>query len=284
MFILRGMARLPLSILYLLSDFVAFLAFHLIKYRYKIIFANLKKSFPEKTEKEILQLTREFYVNLTDWLVETLKASVMSAEQLQKRVKFVNTTVLETYLKEGKSVVIMATHQFNWEWMLLAGCLQFKIPIDAIYMPVSNKKVEEFVLQIRSRFGGLPIPKDETLPTVVKRIKEQRIIALVADQIPAKDNQNKYWTNFLHQDTAFYMGAESLPKITKLPVVFMAIRKVKRGYYEVTLEKIAEPPYQYQTEEILPVYVQKTEKLITSDPAGWLWSHRRWKYQRGAYE
>jgi len=284
MFILRGMAKLPLSILYVLSGFVAFIAFYLIKYRYKVVQSNLKRSFPEKTEKEILKLTRKFYLNLTDWLVETLKASVMSPAQLQKRVTFLNTEILDNYLRDGKSVVIMATHQFNWEWMLLAGCLQFKTPIDAIYMPVSNKKVEEFVLKVRSRFGGAPIPKDETLPTVVKRIKEQRIIALVADQIPAKDNQNKYWTTFLHQNTAFYMGAESLPKITKLPVVFMAIRKVKRGYYEVTLEKIAEPPYEYQAEEILPVYVRKTEKLISSDPAGWLWSHRRWKYQRGAYE
>ena len=275
---------MPLSILYVLSGFVAFIAFYLIKYRYKVVQSNLKRSFPEKTEKEILKLTRKFYLNLTDWLVETLKASVMSPAQLQKRVTFLNTEILDNYLRDGKSVVIMATHQFNWEWMLLAGCLQFKTPIDAIYMPVSNKKVEEFVLKVRSRFGGAPIPKDETLPTVVKRIKEQRIIALVADQIPAKDNQNKYWTTFLHQDTAFYMGAESLPKITKLPVVFMAIRKVKRGYYEVTLEKIAEPPYEYQAEEILPVYVRKTEKLISSDPAGWLWSHRRWKYQRGAYE
>ncbi|SDZ96763.1 lysophospholipid acyltransferase family protein [Pedobacter hartonius] len=284
MVLLRGMAKLPLSVLYVISGIVAFFAYHVIRYRYKVIFTNLQQSFPEKDDREIRKLTRQFYLNLTDWLVETLRASEMSAGELEKRVRFVNTGVLDKHLEQGKSVITMATHQFNWEWMLLAGSLRFKVPVDAVYTPVSNKKVEEFILRTRSRFGGLPIPKDETLPVVAKRIKEQRIIGLVADQMPAKDNQHKYWTTFLNQDTAFFMGAESLPKITKLPVVFMAVHKVKRGYYEVKLEEIAQPPYNYQENQILPAYVQRAEQLIRANPDGWLWSHRRWKYQRGAYE
>jgi len=284
MILLRRMARLPLSILYLFSDMLGFLAFYVLKYRYKVVIENMQKSFPEKSEKEIKRLTKQFYFNLSDWVVETLKASEMSENDLKKRVKFLNTAPLENHLKNGKSVIVMATHQFNWEWMLLAGGVYFNVPVDAIYQPLSNKKVEEFILQIRSRFGGLPIPKDEALPVVLKRIKEQRIIGLVADQIPAKDNQHKYWTNFLNQDTAFFMGAESLPKMTQMPVVLMAINKVKRGYYEVKLEEIAQPPYDFQQVQILPVYVRKAEEQIKSNPDGWLWSHRRWKYQRGAYE
>jgi len=284
MFLLRRMAKLPLSILYVISNCVAFLAYHVIRYRYKVIYSNLKLSFPEKTEAEVRQLIKQFYLNMSDWLVETLRASEMTAEELDKRVRFVNTTVLERYLEEGKSVITMATHQFNWEWMLLAGSIKFKVPVDAVYMPISNKKVEEFVLKIRSRFGGNPIPKDDTLPLVAKRIREQRIIGLVADQMPSKDNQQKYWTTFLNQETAFFMGTESLPKMTKLPVVFMAVHKVRRGYYEVKLEEIAQPPYSYDNRQILPAYVRHAEKLIRANPAGWLWSHRRWKYQRGAYE
>jgi len=284
MFVLRRMAKLPLSVLYIISSFVAFLAFHVIRYRYKVIYNNLKQSFPEKTEMELKKLTKQFYLNLTDWMVETLRAAEISAEELEERVKFVNTNVLDKYLKQGKSVITMATHQFNWEWMLLAGSVKFKVPVDAVYMPISNKKVEAFILKMRSRFGGIPIPKDEALPAVARQIREQRIIGLVADQMPAKDNQQKYWTTFLNQETAFFMGTESIPKITKLPVVFMGVHKVKRGYYEVRLEEIAAPPYSYQDHQILPAYVQRAEQLIRDYPEGWLWSHRRWKYQRGAYE
>jgi KDO2-lipid IV(A) lauroyltransferase len=284
MILLRAMARLPLSVLYLFSSLLAFFAFRVFKYRYKVVHENLKKSFPEKNEKEIAELAAQFYPNLTDWIVETLKASAMSEKELLKRVKFVNAEVLEKYLSQNKSVIVMATHQFNWEWMLLAGGARFKVPVDAIYQPVSNKKIENFILEIRSRFGCSPIPKDETLPIVLKRIKEQRIIGLVADQMPAKDNQQRYWTNFLNQDTAFFMGTESLPKLTKMPVVMVGINKVRRGYYEIVLEEIAHPPYDFERMQILPVYVRKVEQQIKLNPESWLWSHRRWKYQRGAYE
>jgi KDO2-lipid IV(A) lauroyltransferase len=284
MFLLKALARLPLSLLYILSDFISFINFYLVKYRYDVVYTNLKNSFPEKSEKEIRILIKKFYLNLTDWFVETLKASQMSAEELQRRIKFIDGAVIDHYLTQGRSVIAMATHQFNWEWMLLAGCLRFKVPIDAIYMPVSNKKMEAFMLNIRSRFGGLPIPKDETLPTIMKRIKEQRIIGLVADQKPAQDHQKKYWAIFLNQETAFFMGTESLPKLTKMPAVFMGIHKIRRGYYEVRVEEIAHPPYDYQQIQVLPIYIRKAEELIRSEPDGWLWSHRRWKYKRGAYE
>jgi len=284
MILLRAMAKLPLSILYLISSFTAFLTYNIFKYRYRVVYKNLKNSFPEKDEKEIKALTKKFYLNFTDWMVETLKASAISEKELLQRVTFTNPELLDEYLKGSKSIIAMATHQFNWEWMLLAGSARFKVPIDPIYQRLSNKKIEEFILEIRSRFGGAPIPKDESLSVILKRIKEQRIIGLVADQIPAKDNQNKYWTNFLNQDTAFFMGAESLPKMTKMPVVLMSINKTKRGYYEVTLEEIAKPPYDFNEIQILPVYVRKVEEQIKQHPDAWLWTHRRWKYQRAAYE
>jgi KDO2-lipid IV(A) lauroyltransferase len=87
MILLRRMARLPLSILYLFSDILGFLAFYVLKYRYKVVIENMQKSFPEKSEKEIKKLTKQFYFNLSDWIVETLKASEMSENDLKKRVK-----------------------------------------------------------------------------------------------------------------------------------------------------------------------------------------------------
>jgi len=284
MFFFRLFSKLPFFVLYAFADLLAFIAFRLVRYRYTVVFENMTKSFPEKTHKEIRQLAKQFYHHMADWMIETLKALSMSEQTLKERVIFKNTKSLQQLLQEKKSLIVLTAHQFNWEWVLLSGNLTFGLPIDAIYMPVSNPTVEKLLLAIRSRFGGLPIPKDQTLPTIVKRIKEQRMIAMVADQRPAQDIPDKYWTTFLHQDTAFYMGTESLPKLTRLPVFFMATRKIKRGYYEVTIEKLAEPPYQYQQKEILPAYIHRVEDLIKEHPDNWLWSHNRWKYGKGAYD
>lgn len=284
MFFLKILSRLPLSLLYLLSDLLAFLAFGFIKYRRRVVFENLSKAFPDKKDQELQKIAKRFYRHMADWLVETIKAATLSEAQLKKRVVFSNTTILQDYLNQEKSVIVLTAHQFNWEWVLLAGCLTFKTPIDAIYMPVNSKKIESLLLSIRSRFGGLPIPKDEALVTLGKRIKNKRIIAMIADQRPPQPMADKYWTSFLGQETAFYPGAESLPKFTKLPVFFMRTRKVKRGHYTVSIEKIAEPPYNYHQQEIMPLYIKKVEEILQERPDNWLWTHKRWKYARGAYE
>lgn len=284
MFLLNILRKLPLSVLYLLSDCLAFIAFSIVKYRRKVVFDNLSKAFPDKERKELSKIARKFYKHMADWLVETLKASNLSEAQLGKRVDFRNTASIREYLDQDKSVIVLTAHQFNWEWVLLSGCLAFETPIDAIYMPVNNKRVESLLLAIRSRFGGLPIPKDEALPTLIKRIKKKRIIAMVADQRPPQHVTDKYWAHFLQQETAFYPGAESLPKFTKLPVFFLRTRKIGRGRYTVSIEKIAEPPYDYLKKEIMPTYIEKVEELLKEHPDNWLWTHKRWKYARGAYE
>jgi KDO2-lipid IV(A) lauroyltransferase len=58
------------------------------------------------------------------------------------------------------------------------------------------------------------------------------------------------------------------------------MKKLKRGYYEINFEKIAEPPYMKGDHTILDRYVEKIEQQIREKPAGWLWSHRRWKHKR----
>ena len=54
----------------------------------------------------------------------------------------------------------------------------------------------------------------------------------------------------------------------------------KRGYYEVELIKIAEPPYEKGNFDMIENYIKATEEVIKKDPAGWLWSHKRWKKKR----
>ncbi|MEH6304657.1 lysophospholipid acyltransferase family protein [Olivibacter sp. CPCC 100613] len=284
MFFLKMLSKLPLSVLYCLADFLAFIAFNVIKYRRSVVFDNLSKAFPAKQKAELNKIAKKFYMHLADWLIETLKASNLSETQLKRRVHFEHTELIREYLDQDKSVIVLTAHQFNWEWVLLSGCLAFEAPIDAIYMPVSNKRVESFLLSIRSRFGGSPIPKDEALSILVKRIKKKRIIAMVADQRPPQHATDKYWSHFLQQETAFYLGPETLPKFIKLPVFFMRTHKTGRGRYTVSIEKIAEPPYDYLKKEIMPLYIEKLEELLEKHPDNWLWTHKRWKYTRGAYE
>ncbi|MEM7548046.1 MAG: lysophospholipid acyltransferase family protein [Bacteroidota bacterium] len=282
-FFLKLLSRLPLSVLYILSDVLAWWARVIFKYRRETVFENLKKSFPDKSEEEIKKIAKGFYTNLSDLVVETLKAISIDKNDLASRVQFNNIEMLQDYLQTKQSVIMIAIHQCNWEWMLLAGCIKLPFPIDAVYLKLNNPNMEKLMFETRSRFGGNPIPTTNALMEIMKRNRSTRAFAMLADQVPHK-SVDKYWSTFLNQDTAFQLGTEQLPKLTKDPIIFMSMKRVKRGFYEVDMIKIAEPPYAKGRDfYIIESYKEVAEQLVKDHPTDWLWSHRRWKYKKPLY-
>jgi len=277
MLFIRLLAKLPLSALYALSDFLFVLTYYVIRYRRKLVRKNIRRSFPEKTKAIRARLEREFYHNLCDYGIETIKLLTIDKDELGKRVLFKNTEKLEEYKARNQSVILLASHQFNWEWLVAAGNFSLPIPVDFVYQPIENSSVDHFLLTCRSRFGAYPIRRNDVAREIVKRKNILRGIAIVADQYPGQKRDKRFFTAFLNQTTAFFYGANQLATLTKYPVIFAAVKKIKRGYYEVSLVSIAEPPYEKDSPIIIERYAKAAEKVILDYPAGWLWSHNRWK-------
>ncbi len=280
MYFLKIFSKIPLSLLYRLSDGLYFIIYRVIGYRKKIVFENLRQSFPNKTEVEIKVIAKKFYRRFCDFGVETIKAISISKKEIRERVHLVNPEFLDSPIKNGSSLVFMASHQFNWEWGALCTATHMDIPLDPVYQKLSNKQFNDFMIQTRSRFGGTPIEKDATVKNVVKNRNKRRALALVADQTPPMHLKNIYWTNFLNRDTPFYMGVETISKLGNMPVYFMQISSPRRGYYEINFKELGLPPYQKDSIKVLDAYIKATEEQIIKDPSGWLWTHKRWKHKR----
>ncbi len=281
--IFKAVSFLPLWVLYIISDILYVIMYYVVRYRYPVVKENIEKAFPEKDQKEQLVIIKNFYRNLGDFMMETLKGMSISADEINQRVVIKDKEAIERYFKQGQSVLIMTSHQFNWEWLLFACCLQLSAPMNPVYKLLNNGYFDRLMIKTRSRFGSKPIEMQETLMEVVKRKSTLNGFGLIADQIPLPDAE-KYWTTFLGRDTAFFVGSEKIAHMTKYPVVFAGIKKVKRGYYEVYFEDISAPPYDKQSHTILDTYVVKSEKILREQPDNWLWSHRRWKYQKPLYD
>ena len=279
MLFLKVLSKLPLPILYLLSDFLYLLTCHIFKYRMKLIKGNLRTAFPEKTEQEINLITRTFYRNLCDLLVEILKTLSLSEKELSARVQITNIELPLQYLLDGRSIIVLSGHLCNWEWLLSACMIRGKFPIDAVYKPLSSKFSDKLMLKIRSRFGASPIPMNDTLREQVKKKNIPHTLAMVADQTPLK-NEIQHWTKFFNQDTPYYVGADKIGKMLGMPVLFAGMKKVKRGYYEIHFRKIAEAPYQGEGFPVTDQFNKILEEEIRKEPASWLWSHRRWKHKK----
>jgi|JI10StandDraft_1071094.scaffolds.fasta_scaffold00415_18 KDO2-lipid IV(A) lauroyltransferase len=280
MFFLKLLSRIPLPILYWFSDFLFFMSYRVVGYRRKLVKKNLKRSFPEKSKAELKSIEKEFYKNLCDYAVETLKLLTISEAELRKRMQFTNLPAVKAILDTETSIIMFASHQFNWEWLLAAGSLNH--PIDFVYQQQSSKLFDNFSLAGRMRFGAYPIKREQVARESISRKSITRGIAIMADQFPGKKRDKKYWTTFLNQDTAFFQAISQLTVMLQYPVVYTAIRKKKRGYYEAEYMVIDNPPYEKGSDLMVDHYARATEKIIKENPAGWLWSHNRWKKKRSA--
>ena len=277
MLLIRILSRLPLRILYIVSDLLFLVSFYLVRYRRRLVRKNLRNSFPEKSQEHLARIEREFFRNLCDYAVESLKLVSISKEELSKRMVFKNPEVLQKFSEENQSILFLASHQFNWEWILVSASINFPMAIDFVYQPINSKFFDELILKIRTRFGALPIKRDEVARELVRRKNILRGVASVADQYPGYGHDKKYLTRFLNQETAFFMGTKQLALLTQYPALYYPIRKVRRGYYEAYPVIIASPPYPKDSLAVVSSYVKIVEELIREEPAGWLWSHNRWK-------
>ena len=136
--------------------------------------------------------------------------------------------------------------------------------------------------EARRRFGANPIPHKHFLYEVMRRGDEPRAYALLADQTPLA-KVPKHWIRFLNRDTAFFLGPERIARYLDASVVYVAMKRVRRGYYDVHIDVIAEPPYDDDAgPAIAEAYARHLEATILASPADWLWIHNKWKYPKPA--
>jgi len=270
---------LPLRILYLLSDFLYILIFYVIRYRKKVVYNNLRNSFPEKSEKEIIIIAKSFYRHLCDLFIESVKVINLSKEQLDKRVNYINDEMLKDLYEREKDIALVSGHYGNWEWMVN---LQLKLMhrLLIIYRPLKNKFINELVYNIRIKFGITMIPMKEIFRESIKYKQKKELITIyfLADQRPPR--RNKFWTTFLNQETPFFTGSETMAKKFNMAVVYLNLQKVERGYYNVEFKKLYEDTKDIPDFEITKKVVKTIEDSIIKKPEYWLWSHNRWKHKR----
>jgi len=272
---------LPFRVIYWLSDLTCFILKDVLKYRRAVILQNLNNAYPDLDEESISKIAAGFYRNMSDVMLETIKGYRISRQQLKERCKIKNPELLERYHREGKSVLMVFGHFCNWEWSFMSVAVQTPQETCAVYKPLSNKHFDRLFLKIRSRFVTRMLPMKSSARTILKHKSENKplISGLLADQSPTK-SESDYWVNFLNQETLVYLGVEKLAKKTNNEVVFIRINRVSRGKYELELVPILENQGSESPHSITDAHVKELEDLIQSNPANWLWSHKRWKHKR----
>jgi len=275
-------ALLPFWLLYLLSDILFMLVYYLVRYRRKLVRKNLENSFPGITKKEVTKIEHQFYHHLCDYFVETIKTLHLSEEEASRRMRFENPEIINRLTKEGKSCLLSLGHYGNWEWVP-AIVTHFRPGVEQgiIYKKLHSQAFDQLFLRIRSRFSSRPLEMKRAFRKMIRLQQDGRtmVVGFLTDQRPP-GYLNDYWTTFLNQDTLVQTGMEKIARHLGMSVVYLDITKVKRGHYVGKICVISNDASQETEFAIMERYMRKLEENILKEPAYYLWSHNRWKFQK----
>lgn len=275
-FFLYILSLFPFWALYLLSDLIYIVLYHIVKYRRQVVADNLARAFPEKSAVERTIIGKQYFKYLSDLIVESVKMISMSKKQAMRHFTYTNVELVEAYFAEGKSVLGAAGHYGNWEMGNVMMTYISKKNL-VVYKPLASEVFEKFMGKVRSRYGTIMVPMKLALRKIIEYRREPTLTVLVSDQTPTM-NETQYFIDFLGQRTAVFLGIEKIAKTTNYPIVFLDIKVVKRGYYTCTFVPLIEEPAATEAHAVTEAHVRYLEMMIRREPRLWVWSHRRWKF------
>lgn len=273
---------LPMRVLYVLSDILYLLVYRVVGYRRKMVRKNMADCFPERSREELLKAEIEFYHWFCDYIVETIKLTTISEDEMRRRMKFEGLEEFESAVAQGKSCTVYLGHFCNWEWVSSIGV---HLPSGAyagqIYHELESPALNNLFLKIRGRFKVNNIRMDKTFQTLHMMKGEgcPVLVGYISDQAPGFNDMH-CWPWFLNHDTPVYTGPEKMARLMHTPVFYLDITRPQRGHYVGRVVKICDDAS--QTENFFPTleFFRLLEDSIKRNPGLWLWSHNRWKRTR----
>jgi Kdo2-lipid IVA lauroyltransferase/acyltransferase len=271
---------IPFWVIYRLSDVLRPLLQYVFHYRKKVIQSQIRSCFPHKTEQERSQIVTQFYQNLSDVLLESIKGLAVKPALIQARVDYKDSHIITNYLAAGQSVIMTGSHHCNWEWaaITVASCVDGRVV--GVYKRLSNKYLEQFVKRQRAALGMTLLEMKGTLQAV-KTSKTPAAYVLMADQWPS-NRQRAHWVTFMGRETACLPGVDFISREEGFPVIYYTMQRKERGRYQITFEELVGAHAGLPEEGVTQLNQAKIAQQVIDDPANWLWSHKRWKQPREA--
>lgn len=277
---LKQLASLPHSIRYQGLAKLVNIVLRSSGYRREVVRNNLSKSFPQKSRSEIRHLELLFYEELAETIINIVSMCSISSKQILAQMSYSNYREVEQQTK-GRTWISAMSHYAMWEYVVNYALLTDHRVL-AVYHRLSSPTFERLMQQVRSKFGTQPVASSD----FVRRIAQEcncntrpMVIGMVADQVPP-NYKTTQWHRFLGRDTKFFAGMGKIAVKYHLPVYFLDVDKVNKGYYVGRFEQIYSGDEPIGAGEITERYVRRLENMIVRRPELWLWSHRRWKYDR----
>ena len=279
----RAFSLLPLPVLYAVCAALAFLA-RVFRWRAGFVRDGLARCLPDAPEAERRRIAADFYRYLGELVAEAVHGARIDGDDLVGRVRFENAEIVESVLKSGRRVMLLAAHHCNWEWLLLRCSTAFGVPLTAAYKPVSREPADRALIAMRSRFGATLVPAKRIVQHLIEQRGSVKLLALVADQSPSASSDQQSWRPFFGEETAFFRGPGWIGAKMGFQPVFIAMRRESRGRYVARFVPLLASGERPDADGIIRAYVQAVEAHAREHPAQYFWAYNRWKRARRLYD
>lgn len=260
----------PLKIRYKFFEKLGILAYYLIKKRRKITIENIKNAFPEKSEKEVIQIAKKSY--------NAMGKMIMTSIFLEDITKNNNTYIQNEELiqkiskKTKNGIILVSLHLGGFE----AGSILKKIrPFYAVFRKQKNKQINDLMCKWRKE-GSLNLLNLNDLKGLNKVLQEKTILALASDHY-GEDVEIEYFGRKVKA-----VGGPVLLGIRKKVPLILAYALFEDNYkIKIVIDKIIEIEKQENTKETIKYNMQKIynefERIVSENPEQYMWQHNRWK-------
>lgn len=286
-------SKLPLKFHYFMGDVLSFIAKNIVRYRSSVVLINLSRSFPEMKYKQILQVYNDFYRHFGEIVAEAIWFGGSDYRRLRKSgiVTVTNAKEISELFDSTPSMTVLSTHCGNWE--LMGGFLGYRTgdgtevsikeeDIAVVYKELSSYVADRVfalnrVAAMESRKTECEVESHNILRYAIKHKDERKVYIYPTDQAPYKGAGKHFIGEFMSQPTNAMLGSVGVACKMSHSVMYMKMKRVERGRYEMTLIPICRNASEHTPEEIMRKYYDLLEEEIRETPHNWLWTHKRWK-------
>ena len=266
--------RLALGLGALLGD----LAGRVFRLRRSVVDANLARAFPDEPAAWRRQVAVASYRHLGREGVTLLRLGRMDAAELRERTSVVRLDLIEDALAEGRGVIAITGHFGNWE-IGGAAVAARGFPTDVVAVRQHNPLFNRDLVAVREGLGMKVVEKREAPREVLRSLRANRLVALVADQ---NIKRGGVFVDFFGIPAATVRGPALFALRTGAPVLMGMARRLpgSTARYEVAFEEVPRPEGQTGEEAVrwlTAAHQQALEAWVRAHPEQYFWHHRRWK-------
>jgi KDO2-lipid IV(A) lauroyltransferase len=244
----------------------------------KLVRTHLKMAFPEKSDKDILRLSKRVFEMMGRNAADIIRSfSAGSSADLEKSVVIHGLDRMEQAIAKDKGVVFVSAHVGAFDLIVTVMALRGYRP-HIIGTPLKDPRLNDLLWKHRNQFGAVAIERGKETFRMMKALRSGGTVALLID---LDTKVKSVFNTFFGMPAATPIGATTLAMVTGAAVVPICIYLGEDNLQHIQIEPEVlmrnsgneQEDIVYNTQQLTTII----EGWVRAHPEQWTWMHERWK-------